>query len=432
MVEQAIKSAPGVLAVEIDYESRRATIGTAAGSDVPRQEILNALAAIDYTGVFIDVDQDEPATSDPPVLPETPLDYTTLHLPRHVNRAALEETDNTPADNPITNAGATLGRVLFYDKQLSANGTISCASCHLQHAGFADPRRLSVGFDGGQTGRNATNIANLRFSNIQDHVPGFVWDERAATLEDQALMPIQDKVEMGMTLQKLEPRVAGLAYYASLFEAAFGSPVVTSDRIAKALAQFMRAMVSMDSAFDRAADESEDYSVPFAAFTEQENLGKSLFIDGLGGIAEHGCAHCHVPPTFSMTKAQNNGLAMQYKDAGLGALKRPTNDPFTPSNDGKFKAPSLRNVELSAPYMHDGRFATLQQVIDHYSDAVHLHVNLTLAFPGQESASSPSGLKFTAEQKAALVAFLKTLTDQKFVTDPRFSDPFARDRRVEK
>ncbi len=198
------------------------------------------------------------------------------------------------------------------------------------------------------------------------------------------------------------------------------------------MAQFMRAMVTMDAAFDRAADESDDYSSQFAAFTDQENLGKSLFIDGVDGILEHACAHCHVPPTFNMTKSQNIGLAMQYKDAGLGALKRPANDPFTPSNDGKFKAPSLRNVELTAPYMHDGRFATLEEVIDHYSDSVHLHENLTLAFAGQESAISPSGLNFTTKQKAALIAFLKTLTDQDFVTDPRFADPFTQIRRAEK
>jgi cytochrome c peroxidase len=283
-----------------------------------------------------------------------------------------------------------------------------------------------VGFAGGQTGRNSMNFGNMRFSNIQGHEPGFFWDERAATLEDQALMPIQDEVEMGMTLAKLEERVAGLAYYSSLFEAAFGSPLVSSDRIAKALAQFMRAMVTMDSAFDRAAGESDDYSMPFTAFTDLENLGKSLFIDGVDGILEHACAHCHVPPTFNMTKAENIGLAMKYKDQGLGARNLPTNDVFTPSNDGKFKAPSLRNIELTAPYMHDGRFATLQEVIDHYSDSVHLHENLTLAFAGQESANSPAGLKFTARQKAGLVAFLKTLTDQKFVTDPRFSDPFER------
>lgn len=412
-----------MLAVEVDFASRRATIGTAAGSEVPRQEILDALAAKNLSGTFLDA-RVEPVL--PPVLPETPLDYTTLRLPSHVDAAALKDTDSTPAGNPITNEGATLGRVLFYDKQLSANHTVSCASCHVQQAGFADPRRLSVGFAGGQTGRNSMNFGNMRFSNIQGHEPGFFWDERAATLEDQALMPIQDEVEMGMTLAKLEERVAGLAYYSSLFEAAFGSPLVSSDRIAKALAQFMRAMVTMDSAFDRAAGESDDYSMPFTAFTDLENLGKSLFIDGVDGILEHACAHCHVPPTFNMTKAENIGLAMKYKDQGLGARNLPTNDVFTPSNDGKFKAPSLRNIELTAPYMHDGRFATLQEVIDHYSDSVHLHENLTLAFAGQESANSPAGLKFTARQKAGLVAFLKTLTDQKFVTDPRFSDPFER------
>ena len=363
-----------------------------------------------------------------PVLPTPPLDYITLRLPEHVDVPDLEETDNTPEDNPITNDGATLGRVLFYDTQLSKNNTISCASCHPRRMGFADPKQFSKGFEGEPTKRNSMSLANLRFTNVQGHRPGFFWDERAPTLEAQALMPIQDKVEMGMTLAELEKRLAGLSYYAPLFDAAFGTPEVTSDRVGKALAQFMRAMIAMDAKFDRAAPAGGDYSADFEDFTPDENLGKSLFIDGVGGVNEHGCAHCHIPPTFAMTKAQNVGLAMKYKDRGLGSLDRPPNDPFTPSDDGKFKASSLRNIELTAPYMHDGRFTTLAKVVEHYSDAVHPHENLTVAFEGQESATSPAGLKLTAQEKAALVAFLKTLTDLTLGTDPRFADPFERKR----
>ena len=171
-----------------------------------------------------------------------------------------------------------------------------------------------------------------------------------------------------------------------------------------------------------------DYSADFAQFTAEQNRGKDLFINGLQGIAEFGCAHCHIPPTFNMPKSMNNGLDLKYADPGLGELGRPSNDPFMPSNDGKFKSPSLRNVELTAPYMHDGRFRTLEEVIDHYSQRVQPHVNLALAFEGQEDASGLLGFHFTEQQKTSLLAFLKTLTDQSFVNDMRFSDPFIRQK----
>ena len=363
---------------------------------------------------------------DVPMLPSETSDYVTVQIPEYVDSDELAGTDNTPENNPLTDAGATLGRVLFYDRQLSRNSTIACASCHLQENAFADPRRRSVGYQGGLTNRNAMNLANLRFTNLQDHQPGFFWDERAPTLEAQALMPIQDTVEMGMTLDALERRTQELPYYPTLFDAAFGSSEATSDRVAKAIAQFMRSMLSFDSKFDQAASAHRDVSSDFDLFTEQENLGKSLFINGVKGIAEHGCAHCHIPPTFGMTKSQNNGLDLEYKDKGLGARDQPRNDPFTPSNNGKFKAPSLRNVALTAPYMHDGRFESLAQVLDHYSNGVHPHENLGLAFPDQDNFNTTSGLALTNQEKVAIIAFLKTLTDQAFITDPRFSDPFIR------
>jgi cytochrome c peroxidase len=363
---------------------------------------------------------------DVPVLPAVPLKYTTVRLPAHVKSSQLTEIDSTPRDSPLTDAGAALGRVLFYDTQLSRNDTVSCASCHLQSRAFSDPRKSSVGFAGGKTGRNAMNLANLRYSNLQGHRPGFFWDERAATLEAQVLMPIQDEVEMGMTLPQLEKRIARLPWYPPLFKTAFGSSQVTSRHISQAVAQFMRAMVSFNAKFDRAAPASGDYSKAFPGFTDQENLGRSLFFDGTDGIAEHGCAHCHIPPTFGMTKAQNNGLALKYADAGLGKLKRRPNDPFTPSDDGKFKAASLRNIELTAPYMHDGRFKTLAQVVNHYSQGVHPHVNLGLAFGEDNDDFKTQGFQFNTKQQAALVAFLKTLTDHTFVKDVRFSDPFIR------
>lgn len=361
-----------------------------------------------------------------PILPDVSYRYADQSLPIHLG-VALREADNTPADNPISDAGATLGRVLFYDKQLSKNDTISCASCHLQANAFSDPRQFSLGFNGGATGRNAMGLANLSFTVLRGNRPGFFWDERAATLEDQVLMPIQDSVEMGMELAALEQKLQAISYYPALFHKAFGSTEVSSNRIAKAIAQFMRSMVSFDSKFDRAAASSGvDYSRDFDGFTAEENLGKSLFINGVAEVAEIGCAHCHIPPTFGMPRSFNNGLDLQYADQGLGSRDVPSNDPFTQNNNGKFKAPSLRNIAVTAPYMHDGRFKTLRQVIDHYSSGVHPHENVAIAFTeGENVGAKTSGFRLTDRQKSALVAFLNTLTDDRFLADPRFSDPFA-------
>ena len=205
-------------------------------------------------------------------------------------------------------------------------------------------------------------------------------------------------------------------------------------------------MVSLDSRYDRAAARKDDD----IALTRLEQQGETLFVEGVGGIAEFACAMCHVPPTFNMPKAQNIGLDLtgikstrktkaakdrknatggKPLDRGLGELGRPSNDPFTPSNDGKFKAPSLRNVALTAPYMHDGRFKTLEQVIAHYSGKVRPHPNLGLAFEDNSSDKRESGFQFNKTQQQALVAFLKTLTDKSFVADAKFSDPFIRSRK---
>lgn len=370
---------------------------------------------------------DEQSPDGGPDLPAPSYRYAGRELPSHL-RSALSDLDNTPADNQLTDAGATLGRVLFYDKRLSQNNTIACASCHLQSHAFADPRRFSRGFNGGHTRRNAMGLANLSFTRLRGSQPGFFWDERAPTLEAQVLMPIQDGIEMGMELTALEQKLQQISYYPALFEAAFGSSKITRDRIAKAVAQFMRSMVSFDSKFDRAAASTagEDYEQDFADFTTEENLGKSLFINGVGQVAEIGCAHCHIPPTFGMPKSFNNGLALKYVDQGLGSRDVPPNDPFSENNNGKFKAPTLRNIAITAPYMHDGRFETLEEVIEHYSSGVHPHENVAIAFAqGEDDDKQTSGFQLTARQKAALVAFLKTLTDDRFIADPRFSNPFT-------
>jgi cytochrome c peroxidase len=298
--------------------------------------------------------------------------------------------------------------VLFYDKRLSTNGTISCSSCHQQQAGFSDSRAFSVGFNGGLTGRNSMGLANARYYT-RGH---FFWDERAATLEDQVLQPIQNSVEMGMTLSTLVMRLAAEPFYTNLFANAFGTPVVETNRISLALAQFVRSMVSTRTKYDAGVP------VGFTNFTAQENLGRQIF---LGRVGNATCAACHGTDAHTAPTINNNGLEFPYVDTGVGGITGRAQD------QGLFKVPSLRNIELTAPYMHDGRFATLEEVVEFYNSGVVFNANLPPPLrappaPGQPPAARR--LNLTTAQKAALVAFLKTLTDTGLATDARFSDPF--------
>ena len=341
------------------------------------------------------------------LLPATSFNYAAPALPPGFLVQPILGQDNTPATNPTTNAGATLGRVLFYDQRLSANQTISCASCHQPEHGFSDPRQFSVGFLGGKTPRNSMGLTNARWYQRRS----FFWDERAATLEDQVLRPIQDPVEMGMTLPALNTRLAAEPFYANLFNAAFGSPEVNATRISRALAQFVRSIVSTKSKYDAGIP------LRFSNFTAQEQLGQSIF---LGQVGNATCASCHGTDNFVPgPNINNNGLENPYLDKGVGALTG------RPQDEGLFKVPSLRNVELTAPYMHDGRFATLEQVVEFYNSGVVNHPNLSPPLrnpPGQPPG--PRRLNLTPEQKAALVAFLKTLTDRGVTSAGQFGDPF--------
>ncbi len=368
-----------------------------------------------------------PVRTDRPTLPEEPYAYADVQSPAHmsIDRGALGtavHADNTPAGNPITDEGATLGRVLFYDAKLSDNGTVSCGTCHRQEHGFSAPERLSVGLHGEMTARHSMGLANARF-----YEPGrFFWDERAATLEDQVLMPIQDPVEMGMDLEILEARLAETDYYPALFTEAFGSPEITSERIASSLAQFVRSMVSFGSRYDRAFEAGEGGVPDFeAVFTEEELLGLKLF-EGEGGSGMRGgrmgmmgrgmgrgmgpgvtCSVCHTTTLQIADRPRNNGLDAVVTDAGAGG--------------GRFKVPSLRNVAVRAPYMHDGRFQSLREVVEFYNTGVQPSrgVDPALHF------ASMHGLGLSAAEVDAIVAFLGTLTDDAFLEDPKFSDPFA-------
>lgn len=339
-----------------------------------------------------------------PSLPANLFNYANPNLPAHFTQnnasfGSVARTDNTPNNNPVTDEGATLGRVLFYDKRLSANDTVACASCHLQENGFSDPRQFSVGFEGGLTGRHSMALANATYYDRGR----FFWDERAATLEDQVLLPIQDSVEMGMNLNTLEAKLAETTFYGDLFQDAFGSSEITSDRISLALAQFVRSMVSFQSPFDDAFNNNGQFTGN--GLTQQEQQGRQLFFSNNNGP---NCDACHETSAMSLDQPRNNGLdANTQADQGAGG--------------GQFKSPSLRNIAVRAPYMHDGRFNTLEEVIEHYNSGIQDHPQLANQL---QQNGQPERLNLSQEEKDALVAFLETLTDQVFLTDPKFSDPF--------
>lgn len=335
-------------------------------------------------------------------LPEVPYRYANVDLPTHFKQPVAQRFDNTPPDNPITDWGATLGRVLFYDTRLSANNTTSCGSCHVQAHAFADPNKFSRGFHGGMTDRHAMTIANVRY-----HPRGrFFWDERGRNLEEMVLMPVENSLEMGLKLDQLPALLGRDKRYPELFRQAFGEPTIDAQHISRALAQFLRSMVSYQARYDHGRAAVQSAADDFPNFTPQENRGKALFL--------RNCSLCHLPDQeahFIMIEPVNTGLDEDTvrTDGGVGDIS------VNPRDIGRFKSPSLRNVDVAGPYMHDGRFDTLDAVLEHYSTGGKKHPNKDVRI---------QALHFTNSEKAALIAFLKTLTDRNFLEDPKFSDPF--------
>lgn len=363
------------------------------GPDVLRLASLAVLSLVAIGGAFAT------RSGKTPVLPATPYDYDGVELPSHLDVGPVVQWDTTPADNPITDAGATLGRVLFYDVRLSRNEAVACASCHRQEHGFSDPQRLSAGFQGEPTARNSMALAFLRYDRNRQ----LFWDERAQTLERQTLEPIQDPVEMGLTLGELTARLEAAPFYPGLFADAFGTPEVTSDRVARALSQFVRSIVAFNSRYDAARRaQGGPPGQPLAGLTDQENRGLELFF-GPGR-----CDQCHAGDLFVGKQPTGNGLDSTVTDPGAG--------------NGRFKIVSLRNVALTAPYMHDGRFETLDEVVRHYSTGIQSSPGLDIRL--RAGYGRPLRLDLSADDRSALVAFLRTLTDTTLATDPRWSDPF--------
>ena len=355
-----------------------------------------------------------------PVLPPIPYDYVNLNLPPHFTNTSFDVTfwDNTPGNNPLTNDGATLGRVLFYDKILSLNDSISCGSCHKQQFSFADSSTHSMGFNGGLTRRNTMTITNARW-----HFGGkMFWDQRGLSMEDAVLMPIQDSVEMGLSLSQMVQKVEQQPYYASLFINAFGDSTVTETRISYALSQFIRSIVSHTSKYDIGRAQVNGPEDAFPNFTNSENQGKTIFFSTaqLGG---GDCAICHRTEAFVNTASAItcNGLDL-VSTTDLGVYEA----TGVQSDIGRFKVPSLRNIELTAPYMHDGRFLSLEEVVEFSSTGIQLHMNLP---PGliDTIGGFPVArqFNFSQSQKTDLVHFLKTLTDTTLLSEIKWSDPFT-------
>ena len=334
--------------------------------------------------------------------------YANPGLPNFIDQNILAQ-DNAPSINPVTDKGAQLGRVLFYDKNLSRNGKTACASCHQQAKGFSDDAVKSLGFEGALTGQHSMRLANANFYTGEN----MFWDRRARDLEAQATMPIKDMGEMGFDadhggIDSLLRKMRKLEYYSILFEQAFGSEEISETKMQQALAQFIRSMVSADSKFDRGFAQVFAPGTPgagvqnaFPNFTQEENTGKNIFI--LPPPQGAGCAGCHTSPTFALAaNSLSNGL-----DAG---------------ETGIFKSPALKNIGIGGPYMHDGRFATLEQVVEHYNSGIQNGPALDnrLRTPNGQ----PLRLNLSAAQKSTLVAFLKTLDDQTISSDPKFASPF--------
>lgn len=334
--------------------------------------------------------------------------------------------NNTPPFNQINNRGATLGRVLFYDKNLSANNTIACGSCHMQQFAFGDTARLSKGLNGEPTGRHAMRLVNARFGNEVR----FFWDERAPSLEIQTTRPIKDHIEMGFSgddgdpdLDSLVRKIQGIDYYKTLFEFVYGDTVITEIRMQFALAQFVRSIQSFDSKFDEGFAQTLNLNAPFPNFTQQENLGKALFLTPPGAPQPGaGCQGCHRAPEFDIDPgSRNNGVITAAADPNVLDLNNT-------------RAPSLRDLfnpsgELNGPLMHNGNFETMLEVINHYNllPPNPANTNLDPRLAGPPQGGQGQNLNLTQGGKDAIVAFLKTLSGNTVYTDPKWSDPFLPD-----
>jgi cytochrome c peroxidase len=326
-----------------------------------------------------------------------------LNLPFYSPNALI------PTENPMKVASVNLGRHLFWEKRLSGDNTMSCGTCHIPSASFSDPSPTSVGIDGTFGTRNTMALINLVFQPI------ITWDGHQPDLESQSAAPVENVIEMHDLWVDVLVELEGDTLYERLFEEAYGSPCLDKERSRKSIAQFIRSMTSFNAKYDRAQYGPE-------TFTPLEQLGLDIWNDEGGSppevpLGQQGadCFHCHSLATeiFTDNQFHNNGLDSVFTDLGQGGVTG------NPAQYGRFKTPSLRNIEYTAPYMHDGRFQTLEEVVEHYNSGGHpsATVDPFMKF-------TVGGLQLSDQKKAALVAFMKALSDEEFITNPDFQDPF--------
>lgn len=337
------------------------------------------------------VERDASSRAAPPAL--AIVHSSTTPYPFHVPEGFPQPS--LPPDNPLTLQGVALGKKLFSEKRLSGNDTQSCADCHRAEYAFSDGgNALSRGIDGKTGDRNAMPLFNLAWSS-----GAYTWDGGKRRLRDQALAPIQNEREMRQSLPETVAKLKEDPAYPRLFAQAFGNSEITSERIGRAIEQYLLTLVAADSRFDRAMRGE-------ATLTDQEKRGLLLFLteyDPSRGQFGGDCFHCHGGSLFTDYRFHDDGLEAVYRDPGRYLITHDETDR------GKFKTPSLRNVELTAPYMHDGRFRTLEEVVAHYCGGVHRSDNLD-----PNLAKHPDGgIPLPAEDQKALVAFLKTLTEER-------------------
>ncbi len=295
---------------------------------------------------------------------------------------------NIPSNNPTTVEGVALGEKLFKDSILSANNTQACISCHKQTSAFSDPNQFSVGIDHMQGTRNASVLINLGWNN------SFNWDGSASTLEEQAFEPVVNPIEMHNTWTNVEEKLNESPEYLQLFKEAFNIDYIDSNHVVMAIAQFERTLISANSKFDRYLRGEEQ-------LTASELGGYAIFNSEKGD-----CFHCHGTQMFMDNSFHNNGLDTEpFLDLGLSGVTGNSSD------NGKFKTPTLRNIEFSAPYMHDGRFSSLEEVVEHYNSGGNYSSTVD---PLMKKLGI--GLQLTNQEKQDLIAFLRTLSDENFIS----------------
>lgn len=313
-----------------------------------------------------------------------------------------------PADNPLTEAKVKLGRMLFYETMLSSDNTVSCASCHVQSDGFSDQNQFSVGVDGATGGRQAMAIFNMAWHDNQ-----FFWDGRADLLRDQSLGPIENPLEMNESLENVINKLYTSQIYKNQFIRAFGDFEITPERMSFAMEAFMLSIISDDSKYDQ-------YLMGEVALTESEERGRVLFFgeynEFFPEISGADCAHCHAGNNFENDLYMNNGLDTDLQFIDFGREDATENV----SDRAKFKVTSLRNIAVTGPYMHDGRFETLEEVITHYNSEIQASSTVDPAILGTQS----TGLMLDDQEQEDLVNFLHTLTDYTYLNNPDYATPF--------